>query len=152
MNLTYHGKPISQMVWGAIWYGGRSNLVVMERDKDSPRQGYTARSYIKTLEEGLIEYYEPGTPFQQDNAKIHIAHSTQEWFKSHGIYVIEWPPHSSDLNPIEHVWNLLKRKLFELHPNLYLGGNSRSDWKNFEEAIQKAWWAIYPPGINRSFS
>jgi transposase len=36
VNLHYHGKPISQMVWGAIWHGSRSKLVVMERDEDSP--------------------------------------------------------------------------------------------------------------------
>jgi transposase len=148
VNLYYHGKPISQMVWGAIWYGGRSKLVVMERDEDSPRRGYTARSYIKALEEGLIEHYEPGTPFQQDNARIHIAIETQEWFESHGIYVVEWPSHSPDLNPIEHVWNLLKRKLYELHPHLYLEGRSRSDWNSFKEAIQEAWWAIPQASID----
>ncbi|THC88386.1 hypothetical protein EYZ11_012163 [Aspergillus tanneri] len=142
VNLCYHGKPISQMVWGSIWRGGRSKLVVMERDENSPRNGYTARSYIKTLEDGLIEHYKPGTPFQQDNAKIHTAELTQEWFELHGIWVIKWPPHSPDLNPIEHVWNLLKRKLLELHPYLYLQGKSQSDWRNFEEAIQEAWWAI----------
>jgi transposase len=148
VNLRYHGKPISRMVWGAIWHGGRSKLVVMERDEDSPRQGYTAKSYIKTLEEGLIEHYKPGTPFQQDNARIHTAIDTQEWFELHGIYVVEWPPHSPDLNPIEHVWNLLKRKLMELHPCLYIEGKSQSDWRYFEEAIQGSWWAIPQASID----
>jgi hypothetical protein len=55
------------MVWGAIWLGGRSELVVMERDKEAPRQGYAANSYIAALDEGLIPIYTPGTIFQQDN-------------------------------------------------------------------------------------
>jgi hypothetical protein len=114
----------------------------MERDEDSPRQCYTAKSYIKTLDEGLTEHYKPGTPFQQDNARIHTGIDTQEWFELHGIYVVEWRPHSPDLNPIKHVWNLLKQKLMELHPRLYIEGKSRSDWRHFEEAIQGSWWAI----------
>lgn len=35
-----------------------------------------------TLEEGLIPVYEPGRPFQQDNARIYIARMRQEWFEA----------------------------------------------------------------------
>ena len=31
VNLVNHGKDISQMIWGSIWLGGRSELVVMDR-------------------------------------------------------------------------------------------------------------------------
>lgn len=85
VNLEYHGKPISQMVWASIWRGGRSKLVVMERDPESKKNGFIAKSYIKTLEDGLIENYEPGLVFQQDNARIHTAAVAQEWFENHGI-------------------------------------------------------------------
>lgn len=34
-----------------------------------------------------------------------------EWLLNHAIKVLpEWPAHSLDLNPIEHMWALLKRK------------------------------------------
>lgn len=39
--------------------------------------------------------------------------------KSHGFWVIEWPPYSPGLSPIEHAWNLFKKNLFELYPQLY---------------------------------
>ena len=67
MNLTFHGRPISQMVWGSIWLGGWSKLVVMEQDYISNQGGFTANSYIKTLEDGMVEHYRPGLIFQQDN-------------------------------------------------------------------------------------
>jgi hypothetical protein len=148
VNLEVHGKPISQMVWASIWRGGRSKLVVMERDPKAKKQGYSANSYIWALEEGLIENYKPGFIFQQDNARIHTAERTQEWFESHGIWVVEWPPHSPDLNPIEHVWNMLKRTLLKLHPFLFEEGRAQTDWKNFHEAIQEAWWAISQASID----
>ena len=63
VNLEVHVKLIiAIMVWGAIWKGGRSPLIIMERDAESKRNGYSAKSYIKVLEEA-IEDYRPGTFF-----------------------------------------------------------------------------------------
>jgi len=38
VNLVNHGKDIRQMEWASIWLGGRSNLVIMERDEFSPKK------------------------------------------------------------------------------------------------------------------
>jgi hypothetical protein len=104
VNKKVHVKDISQMVWASIWLGGRTELIIIERDEDSrSRRGYTTKSYIETLEKGLLPFYAPGIIFQQDNAKIHRAKLTEEWFETHGIYVEDWPAHSPDLNPIEPV-------------------------------------------------
>jgi hypothetical protein len=60
VNKKVHVKDISQMVWAGIWLGGRTELIIMERDEDSrSRRGYTAKSYIETLEKGLLPFYAP---------------------------------------------------------------------------------------------
>ncbi len=56
----YVKAEMSFIIWGMIWLGGRSILVIMERDLESPRQGYSAKSYIMALEEGLLPNYKPG--------------------------------------------------------------------------------------------
>jgi transposase len=38
----------------------------------------------------------------QNNALIHIAKIMAKWFKENVVEVINWPPYSPDLNPIEH--------------------------------------------------
>jgi hypothetical protein len=77
--------------------------VIIERDPKSPCNGYSARSYVKTLERGLLPFYKPGEIFMQDNARIYTAHIVQEFFISHSIHVMDWPPFLPDLNLIEHM-------------------------------------------------
>jgi len=113
------GKDISVMVWaGFSLRGGRSELVVMERDPQAPRQGYSAKSYIKVLEQEFPRMYSPEFTFQQDNAPIHTAIATREWLQDSGIQVLDWPPYSPDLNPQEHIWWHLKKNVYRVRPDI----------------------------------
>ena len=61
---TYsRGDDIKIMVWGAIWVGGRSDLFIINRDMASPKQGYSARSYLEVLDDQLPTIYSPGMTF-----------------------------------------------------------------------------------------
>ncbi len=73
--------------------------------------------------------------FQQDLAPAHSAKATSTWFKDHGIPVLNWPANSPDLNPIENLWGIVKRKMPYARPN------------NAEElkATIRATWALITP-------
>ncbi len=141
------GKQPGRMVWAAIWMKegggvGRSDLIIMTRDTSRNRHGFTAWSYIKALREGLKPSWSRGEYFMQDNAPIHTAIETLDYLETRDLHVIEWPPYSPDLNPIEHMWLALKRKLHELHPEFDTMGTSDEEWQAFEAGLKEAWAAI----------
>ncbi|GFV75765.1 transposable element Tcb2 transposase [Trichonephila clavipes] len=49
--------------------------------------------------------------FMDDNARPHRTLAVEELLESEDITQMEWPAYSSDLNPIEHVWDVFGRRI-----------------------------------------
>lgn len=126
----------SIMVWGCITARGVGNLVKIDGTMN-------AELYCKILEEdllGSLEWYgldRKEIVFQHDNDPKHTAKKTTEWLQNVGMEVLDWPPQSPDLNPIEHLWDYFKRKLsdFPTTPT-----SIRELWERAEQV-----WNEIPP-------
>ncbi len=71
--------------------------------------------------------------FQHDNDPKHTSKATVGFLKKNRVKVIQWPSMSPDLNPIEHLWGVLKRQV-EHH--------SPSSIQSLKEVILEEWKKI----------
>ncbi len=125
--------PQSVMIWAAMSSAVVGPLCFMK---------YTVNAaiYQEILEHVMLPsadkfYGDADFIFQQDLAPAHTAKGSKSWFSDHGVTVLDWPANSPDLNPIENLWGIVKRKMRDTRPN------NADDLK----ATVKETWASIPP-------
>ena len=100
------------MIWGCMGWNGVGMLVEVQGIMD-------ANQFCSILEEGLVESFEKlgmdedERIFQQDNDPKHTSKKAQRWLLDNNIRLLDWPPQSPDINPLEHLWGHLKRQLLK---------------------------------------
>lgn len=119
--------PPSCMVWGGFSAFSKGPLHFLQSG-----QTMNGEKYLKVLKIKLKLHMRllKCKTFQQDGAPCHRAKQVKEWLQQQRIEVLDWPGNSPDLNPIENLWNILKRRVAIRRPK-NLG--------ELQNAIRSAW-------------
>lgn len=111
-TVSYGGGSV--MVWGGITLTARTALVIIDGGS------LTAHRYITEILEPHVmpfaPFIGPDFVFMHDNARPHTARVVRDYLNEIGITQMDWPARSPDMNPIEHVWDVIGRKVRERTP------------------------------------
>ena len=83
--------------------------------------------------------------FQQNNAPIHTSRSTRHWLHQHDVTVLDWPPKSSDANPIENLWHEIKTAAIVANQELQLSSGMlyKRHKSRLQLRVSRTWQKVF---------
>ncbi|GBM55978.1 Transposable element Tcb2 transposase [Araneus ventricosus] len=112
---TLQGHGGSIMVWGVFSWQFLESLVPLPTSLNAIR-------YVELLGDNLHPFMLYCRPhgngvFQQDNCTSRRSRLATVWLDEHSsdFSVMNWPLRSPDLNPIEHLWDVLEKSVKAHH-------------------------------------
>lgn len=101
------------LVWGGICGQVRTRMVIIQGNLTGQRY---RDEILEPVVVPFIRHQNRGVLLQHDNARPHTARVVQNYLENVDVNVLPWPAQSPDMNPIEHLWDHVDRRLRQRVP------------------------------------
>ena len=132
------------MVWGCISHDCNLDLVTIQGN-------LTGDQYSRDVLQQVVVPHFDNHPlatrpvYMDDNARPHRSRPVTTSLQSEAVTFLPWPAMSPDLNPIEHIWDMLSRRIHAREPPV-------QNIRQLEAALHREWqqlsqqdtWGLHP--------
>ena len=119
------------MVWGCISHDCKLDLVTIQGN-------LTDDQYVRdVLQPVVVPHFDnhplPTRPvYMDDNTRPHRSRAVTAYLQSEAVTSVPWPALSPDLNPIEHIWDMLGGRILARDPPV-------QSIRQLEAALHREW-------------
>ena len=80
--------------------------------------------------------------YMDDNARLHRSRAVTAYLQSESVTYVPWPAMRPDLNPTEHIWNILGRRMHDREPPV-------QNIRQLEATLHREWQQLSQQDIQR---
>jgi len=150
---TFKSAQVKVMVWACFTGERLGPMIICEEG------GIGANEYEDILYDGLFSLIddllelpedadtihvtdENTLLFMQDNAPCHKVEEILKFLAEHHVLVMQCPPQSPDLNPIENLWTDFKVHFHERFEELFTHASKSIEARyHYSEVLQEVWYS-----------
>lgn len=129
------------MVWGCVSHDCKLPLVTVQGNLNG-------QLYIQDILDPVLVPHFDNHPlatrpvFMDDNARPHRSRAVTAFIQREAITILPWPAMSPDLNPLEHIWDLIGRRVQARDPPV-------QNLAQLEAALHEEWQQLPLDRIRR---
>ena len=129
------------MVWGCISHDCKLDLVTIQGN-------LTGDQYIRDVLKPVVVPHFDNHPlstrpvYMDDNARPHRSRAVTAYLKSEAVTSVPWSAMSPNLNLIEHIWDMLGRRILAREPPV-------QNIRQLEAALHREWQQLSQQDIRR---
>jgi transposase len=129
------------MVWGCISHDCKLDLVTIQGN-------LTGDQYIRDVLQPVVVPHFDNYPlatrpvYMDDNARLHRSRAVTAYLQSEAVTSVPWPAMNPDLNPIEHIWDMLGHRIHAWEPPV-------QNIRQLKAALHREWQQLSQQDIRR---
>jgi transposase len=129
------------MVWGCISHDCKLDLVTTQGN-------LAGDQYIRDVLQPVVVPHSDNHPlatrpvYMDDNARPHRSRAVTAYLQIEAVTSVPWPAISPDFNPIEHIWDMLGRRMQAREPPV-------QNIRQLEAALHREWQQLSQQDIRR---